>query len=178
MSYVRRLSFKHRIRLRRLAEKRATRRNRKSNNYRSAKRHTHLPLSGSSAVAPETKSATWRGSNYSVSVVGEAKAAPAMLCLDKNRDETLHFLSQVRAGLEAAASQFINRSRRRKAQHSPPASVGNYWDLSCVHEISPAVALMLAAEYERLHDHTGWRSSAIDVHKWDIDVFSLLEEIG
>lgn len=103
---------------------------------------------------------------------------PAVLCVEKNRDETLEFLAQVRAGLEAFATTIVNRSNKRKAQRRPPEKIGSYWDLSCVQEISPAVALIFAAEYERISDHTGWRPYAIDAHNWYPNVFALLEEIG
>lgn len=177
---MRRLSFKQRIRSSRLAKKRAARQIGKSAAHSSAKRVSALSAvsNDGSTVAPETKSATWRGINYQVPVFGEARAVPAILCLDKNREESLKFLAQVRSGLDHIANITTNRSSRRKAQHRPPQTIGNYWDLSCVRNISPEFALMLAAEYERLHDLTGWRSSAIDAHKWHMDVFSLLEDIG
>jgi hypothetical protein len=174
---MRRLSFKRRIRLFRQARLRAERRRRRAarNRARWQQRNfeLHAPL-----AAPETKSATWRGSNYTVAVTGQGKAVPETLCLEKNRDETLAFLMQVRGGLEAAAPFSTRKSDRRRTKNSPPQKIGSYWDMSCVQEISPAVALMLAAEYERIGDHTGWRPSAIDVHKWNVNVFNLLEEIG
>jgi hypothetical protein len=174
---MRRLSFKRQTRFVRLARVRDHRRRGRAKRRHERAQATWVP-NGAAADALETKSATWRGSNYAVPVTGQGRAVPETLCLEKNRDETLTFVANVRAGLEAAGSRSTNKAARRRASKSPPQRIGSYWDMSCVREISPAVALMLAAEFERVRDHTGWSPSAIDVKKWDPHVFNLLEEIG
>jgi hypothetical protein len=175
---MRRLSFKRQAWFCRLARNGAARRRRRALLGKLYRSNSNVEHGDAVVSASETKSATWQGESYRVAVIGQGRVVPATLCLEKNREQTLDFLVQVRAGLERAAPQMANRSFRRKIQHRPPATIASYWDLSCVKEISPAVALMLAAEYERISDHTGWQPSAIDAHKWEATVFSLLEEIG
>jgi hypothetical protein len=102
-------------------------------------------------------------------------AMPEALCFDENPGETLAVLKQLRSRL--AISQILRAppSKRRRGRVS---RVGEYTAFETMHHVSPAAALVLAAEYERILLSTGGRAAVIGVDEWDEAVFKTLWTIG
>lgn len=72
---------------------------------------------------------------------------------------------------KAIAAGPARRIRRRKI-------IGGYWDFTKIKYITPTVALMVAAEYDRASALLAYRFPAIDRDKWRPEVESVMREVG
>lgn len=100
---------------------------------------------------------------------------PAVFCLDENADEVIEFLAGVRKRLlEVSRTSIIQQKAKRKTHRH----VSRYTDFSTIKKITPAAALVLAAEYDRFRRITGTRLPAINRHKWNVEVDRRLGELG
>jgi hypothetical protein len=71
--------------------------------------------------------------------------------------------------------QYSNPSKHRGARSR---SLGPYLAFEQVKRITPAAALVIAAEYERVRLRSGSRSFVANAERWDGSVFEILREIG
>src|SRR3546814_3070922 len=72
---------------------------------------------------------------------------PSVLCFDTNVEETLKTLAELRRGLRTPTRGTFGNGGRRARGRIP--WVGRYRDFEPLELITPAAALVLAAEYER-----------------------------
>ncbi len=119
------------------------------------------------------------------------ESLPAIFCLEENRDEVVAFLDSLR-------SRFALNSKIRSFPRRPGRvrKIGKYFDFSAIKNITPAAALVLAAEYDRAHlrqlasvmvraSHAGknidpdaYRLSLIDIDRWSPQVVRTLGQLG
>lgn len=116
------------------------------------------------------------GEYQKAAVMGEAIPAPHTLSFSDNYEETATFIENVRNAL-ISAWRPPSRGRRR-AMRNVPLVYRKYFDFTTIKSISAPVALIIAAEYDRLRKCGGWRPSAIEFHKWDPSVRAKLSQIG
>lgn len=101
---------------------------------------------------------------------------PSTLCFDENPQGTLALLRQLRERLDHTR---VSREPYSKHAGARLRRLVGYTAFETMQRISPAAALVLAAEYERLLLKTrGGRSSVIGVERWEDNVFETLWNIG
>jgi hypothetical protein len=100
---------------------------------------------------------------------------PENLCFDENAMETLTALERLRRRLETVR---VVKGRPSKHSRGRTRTLGGYTAFETMRRISPAAALVLAAEYERCLLRTGGRSNVINVERWDNSVFDTLWKVG
>ncbi|MBC2887293.1 hypothetical protein Q5698_15535 [Brucella intermedia] len=113
---------------------------------------------------------------------------PKVFCLVQNTEQTLSFLEKTRQRLLApplsgtrSLAAHVTGKRKNK---SAPRWIGPYVDFTTIEFISPAAALVLAAEYHRavlLKEQSTKNISRlflVDVHKWKANVIESLIEVG
>ena len=105
-----------------------------------------------------------------------AKNLPAKLCLHENLKVTIEFLFNLR-------SQTLNFNKHLPATPKPikrgaPRKFRNYYDFTTLREISSGAALILAAEFDRMYKVRGAVPSAIDLEKWDSNVYATFFHLG
>src|SRR3546814_9735328 len=106
---------------------------------------------------------------------------PSVLCFDTNVEETLKTLAELRRGLRTPTRGTFGNGGRRARGRIP--WVGRYRDFEPLELITPAAALVLAAEYERailqrrlppfLANLPNWHPSVIET-LWEIGVFEIV----
>lgn len=119
--------------------------------------------------------ATLHGVNRSVAVWGDGRTPPEHLCIDVNRNEVLEFLAETRERLDGAISTSRLPGARRRRRRG---MITGYWDFTKIKSITPTVALMVAAEYDRASALVGYRFPAINVRNWRPTVAQVMEEVG
>lgn len=104
---------------------------------------------------------------------------PAVFCLDDNFEETVLFLNRIRvkiSGRLTTALRGKHRLRSRRNMLNNP--VGDWSDFSSIERITPAAALLLASEYDRMRHFSGTELFAIDVQRWKPAVYAVLKNLG
>ncbi len=97
---------------------------------------------------------------------------PRDFCLSENFVAVAEALIEIRKNIE------YEYQRRRRGGRPLPASELSWVDMSTIKKITPAGALALASEFDRLRK-LGCNSVAlVDVHKWDNEVFFSLWDLG
>lgn len=102
---------------------------------------------------------------------------PAVMCFDDNCAETLEAISSLRTHLLAVFAL----ARRRAMLHVPKTrrrTLVGFRDFATMTRITPAAALVLAAEFERIKILTGNPPLVVNVGSWAPEVFMTLWEIG
>jgi len=107
---------------------------------------------------------------------------PALFCLTRNHDEVAQFISELRHQLIIAGKQY-NRDRMRGgsrwiARRHP--IIDTYVDFATIEEITPAAALVLASEYDRIRTTVSAPDGlqAINIGKWRPNVLSAPDDVG
>jgi hypothetical protein len=106
---------------------------------------------------------------------------PSILSLGDHYEQTAQFLGALRT--ELAESWKLNRSlanygsARRMGSRVQPI-VQNYRDFTTLQQVTPAVALVLASEYDRVTRAGGYVPRAVDLHRWNPEVKALLDGLG
>ena len=116
---------------------------------------------------------------------------PKNFCLDTNRDEVVKFLESLRSRFARGTK---NRAMPRRAGRI--RAIGSYFDFAAIEKITPAAALILAAEYDRgrlrswtqAHAHAAASGGKVDpnanplslinVDRWNPQVVSSLAQLG
>ena len=109
--------------------------------------------------------------------VGRPCFMPEVLCFDQNSEQTIGVLAELRQSLSQRTRGLRKIPVRRRGSTSH-ASTGSYRDFKKLRLITPAAALVLAAEYDRAREVTGRRIDVYDLEKWDPLVKSTLLEVG
>lgn len=118
---------------------------------------------------------TDRGQRVRVRVATQGVRCPSNFCLDENPDEVITFLAELRARL---AKMTDRTPTQRRAMRRTPRHIEGFTDFSTIRRITPAAALILAAEFDRVRRITGSRMPAINRRNWNPDVERRLDELG
>lgn len=110
-----------------------------------------------------------------VARVSKKDELPGTLCLDVDRDGTLEFFNDLRVRTIQPAR---TRPRPVSKKRGRIRWIKAYVDFQPLKIISPGAALILAAEYDRIRRTRTLNSSAIDIEKWDKDVYRRLYQLG
>jgi hypothetical protein len=103
---------------------------------------------------------------------------PATLCFDRNGAETLRSLSEIRHGLNTKMGGTRSATRLSKHRNARPRWSGNYKKFETIESVSPAPALVLAAEYERVLHSRGIAGRIVNADKWRPEVLETFWDIG
>ncbi len=106
-------------------------------------------------------------------------AMPGILCFDRNPAETLETLGRLRDRIQLAYENLPARGRRATSRHrrGKPRRI-DYWHFEPLTQISPAAALVLAAEYRRWMRVSGKEVFIANVEAWHQSVIDTLWGIG
>lgn len=119
--------------------------------------------------------ATLHGVSRSVMVIGEARTPPEILCIDTNRAQVLDFLAETRERIDQAIAAWPQMRGRRRWRRDV---IRGYWDFTKIKFITPDVALVVAAEYDRAAALLNYRVPAIDIRHWHPAVAKVMSEVG
>jgi hypothetical protein len=103
---------------------------------------------------------------------------PAVLCFDTNPSETIAVLSEYGRYMRVATRglrKYADQSKRRRGRRPwlPP-----FRSFESLRVVTPAAALVLAAEFERMWRLGGPKPFVANVHKWAPAVVDTLWEVG
>jgi len=103
------------------------------------------------------------------------RSLPAVMCLDRNFQETIAVLTDLRKlTLRSSAGRLLHPS----GKGTRIGWVRNATDFKSLESISAGAALMLAAEYDRISRISGMAPATIDLHAWNESVKSTLAGLG
>lgn len=103
---------------------------------------------------------------------------PNVLCFDQNGPETIATLAQIRSRLNTRVKGSLAPMRTSKHARARARWSGHYRRFDSIEIISPAAALVLAAEYERMKHLTGIAARVIDAERWKPEVIETMWDIG
>ncbi len=110
---------------------------------------------------------------------GTPRSLPSVLSLADNYEETANFLSEIRKQLVESWQKSDGKiDVKNRKQRRAPLVIESYWPFENIDLISPAVALIVASEYDRIRRKNGWIPRAINLERWKPSVFMMLEGIG
>lgn len=112
-----------------------------------------------------------------VKAAGSA-SMPRVLCFDQNGPETITTLAQIRRRLNTRVRGGLSSRPTSKHARARSRWSGHYRRFDTVEIISPAAALVLAAEYERMKHLTGTAARVIDAARWKPEVIETMWDIG
>ena len=108
---------------------------------------------------------------------GRAEPMPEVLCFDQDCSGTLEALAKIRQRWFTPVKGGTRLGHRRLGSR-PHVSTGSYKALECIKSITPAAALVLAAEYDRACEIADRRPYLVNVPGWNCEVRSILQAIG
>jgi len=112
------------------------------------------------------------GTRRKIWVSAKPDPVPALLCFDRNFEETAAFIERATTKLCQVYAENRNRIRSRRTP------VG-WHDFASLEEITPGAALVLAAEYDRVRMLYGAAQMyAINVDDWQAQPRDLLRSLG
>lgn len=127
---------------------------------------------------PEAAMIVVTGSDRSFMVsAGRPRFMPEVLCFDQNSEQTVGLLADLRRSLSQKTKGLRRMPIKRRGSTSH-ASTGGYRDFKKLRSITPAVALVLAAEYDRAREVSDTSINMYDLNSWDPIVKSVLQEVG
>lgn len=98
---------------------------------------------------------------------------PKVFSFADNYDESVRFIAKVRAAVNRA---YARRARRPTGFFKTKP---RYYELEGVRKLSPATALVFAAEYDRGRSLIpDWKLATYNAHRWKPEVRQLLKDIG
>jgi anti-sigma regulatory factor (Ser/Thr protein kinase) len=103
---------------------------------------------------------------------------PKTLCFNDHPEETLAALSEIRTSLWQPMRGIIGTRKPSKHRGGKPRWTGPYRDFSNLETITPAAALVIAAEYDRVHIANGFVPALVGVDRWNPAVVEALYGIG
>ena len=105
---------------------------------------------------------------------GRCMTPPAVFCFDANPIATLAFLQDFRE------VRLLNRHQHRASRVGRKTRwIGTYTDIAAIRTITPAAALVLAAEFDRaLRRNRLGRRGVVNADAWDPSVARTLTDIG
>jgi anti-sigma regulatory factor (Ser/Thr protein kinase) len=103
---------------------------------------------------------------------------PTVMCFEENPAETLSTIVSLRANLGRPSRGTRSQTVRSKRRNGQPRWLGRYRDFTFLKKITPAAALVLAAEYARWSELAGTSLWIADVESWNTDIIDTLWRIG
>ncbi|WP_316181886.1 MULTISPECIES: hypothetical protein [unclassified Bradyrhizobium] len=103
---------------------------------------------------------------------------PKVLCFDQNGPETVSVLADIRRRMNTPITGVVSTTKASKHRRARQRWSGRYRSFEALEEVSPAAALVLAAEYERILKLTGTPASVIDAERWKPEVLDTFWDIG
>ena len=101
------------------------------------------------------------------------ETVPTLFDIEENFAEAVRFLANVRKKLDRTV--LLNLAK----QNATARKSNTYFDMSSTRYISPATALVFAAEYDRaLAKLPHWNLTTYDLNRWKPAVISTLDQIG
>ena len=108
--------------------------------------------------------------------VGRCMTPPTVFCLDENPAGVLAFIDDFRAGRLLGLRYRLDRRAERRYKRQ---WIGTYTDIAAIRRITPAAALVLAAEYDRAHRRRRLgRRGVVNAADWDPGVARMLIDVG
>ena len=101
---------------------------------------------------------------------------PPVMCFDNAPAETLSALAELRQRLWDPKIIMQRRASPKRADRR--RRIRTFTRFDRLRTISPAAALIIAAEYERILLALGTKPAVVDVERWDQNVLDTLFEIG
>jgi hypothetical protein len=108
----------------------------------------------------------------------KARSLPKVLSFDENGPETVEVLDYIRHRVSMPISGNRHSSSPSKHRNAKPRWMGAWSDFSTLERITPAAALVMAADYARTFLFTGNSARVIDPHTWHPEVIETLWNIG
>ena len=109
-------------------------------------------------------------------VAKRSSVMPPVLCFDRNPEETIVALASLRRSLNRPRPI---RHRSTRHGNSTAGRLGTYRSFEEIKSITPASALIIAAEYERIKKfNPDFILYIANIDRWDPSVCRLLQEIG
>ena len=115
--------------------------------------------------------------NSFMAPAGRAEPMPEVLCFDKDCSGTISALAEIRQRWFTPV-RGGKKMRLRRLGSRLHLSTGSYKALECIKEITPAAALVLAAEYDRVREIANRPPYLVNVPGWDASVRAMLQAIG
>lgn len=103
---------------------------------------------------------------------------PSVLCFDQNGIETLATLAEIRRRMNTRLRGTLVGTTLSKHRNARPKWSGRYRNFEDLELVSPAAALVLASEYERVRHLGGFGARVIDVERWKPEVVQTFWDIG
>lgn len=103
---------------------------------------------------------------------------PRILCFDQNGPETVVTLAQIRRSLNTPTRGTMTQRKLSKHRNARPRFAGRYRRFEDLEIVSPAAALVLAAEYERIRLRSDVSARVIDAERWKPEVLDTFWDIG
>jgi hypothetical protein len=100
---------------------------------------------------------------------------PAKLCLNEDLAGALTFISNLRKGSTRRRGQ---PSTPKAIKRGSPRQIRGYWDFTTLEKITSGAALILAAEFDRIFKIGKVPPSAVDLDKWNPEVYNTLYQLG
>lgn len=109
-------------------------------------------------------------------IAQRSSTRPSILCFDRNPEETITAIASLRRTLNRPKKAYGTPSRHHKGR---PRRLGSYRSFEEIKSISPASALIIAAEYQRVKKlQPTFVPYIANIQRWDASVLRLLQEIG
>jgi hypothetical protein len=160
---MKRLSSSARVRLTRLARKRAIRRARGTAKAQTIRR-----------LVPMTRVRWQNKYGHGRTTARKRIPLPENFCLEQNYEDTAVILAEIWDVLSVALKRHYGGAKFTKR----PSKLQSFFDFVPVRRISPAAALIVASEYDRSRTLVDWSIPIINHDRWSPDVTDTLEEIG
>ena len=116
--------------------------------------------------------------NRETDAIGHCMTPPSVFCLDTNLAETLTFLQDFRE-VRLLKLDIAKPSGRRTGNWRKTHWIGTYTDIAAIDKITPAAALVLAAEFDRaIRRNRLGRRGIVNASDWNPSVARTLIDIG
>lgn len=110
-----------------------------------------------------------------VSWVRERIEMPRNVCVRENYNEVV---SKIRNLANASENEIRLLQKRIKKNRKPPTRYRSFYDFAMIDRCTPAAALMIAAEYDRLRALSPRDLPLFNVDDWKPEILQLFDQIG
>ncbi|MGO9263992.1 MAG: hypothetical protein ACLQBA_03735 [Candidatus Binataceae bacterium] len=118
------------------------------------------------------------GRSWRAKAAGHKRCMPEILCFNDNCGETLEALADIRRTIHLPMRGTRRGKDVSKHRNARPRQAGIYRTFEEIKLITPAAALVLAAEFERVRLVTKGTPTVVNVDKWSPSVVDSLWGIG
>lgn len=145
----------------------------------SAQKHPTKGLTKNTNTKKRNIVEIWNGKTVEKAVCLSAPIhPPAVLSFEENLNETLEFLSKVRAGIHKRPSRRNRKVNWIERRPNKLPRIRKYFDFKNIEKFGTAPALIVAAAYDRGKVATGEVPPAVNFPNWSPEAFQTLYEMG